>query len=211
MSNKKTPFYYSSRFWVMVYAAVMFVLTTMQLILGIMQSQNLQFHLIAFDKFVNGECNLPMEAASWCWTALISLYCGFDRFVDIKTTLHMSSGQMSLGELGKLRVIILEAFILLVYSVICNFLVEKDFQLTSMMMAFGMSIIIYVSGSKLVKAYRYDSVDSDKDGIPDEYQHDYEKWVRAQKKEGVDEVYITWDYFLDAHDDIYKALEEKKE
>lgn len=206
--KERTPIYYSSRFWVCMYAIVMAIMMSLQLMLGLMQNQELVFKSIVLNKFVNGSLELPMEAAAWLWTALISLFCGFDRFVDIKTTMHLSSGQMSMGDLAKLRVIMLESLLLFIFALISNFLVDKDFQLTAMLTAFGMSVIIYVSGNKMVKACKYYSnkTDNDKDGVPDEIQKEYEKWVRAQKKAGTDEAYINLDYFLDEHPELEEKL-----
>ena len=203
----KNKFWQSSRFWVFLYAFVMAVIMTLQLILGIMQNKELVFKSVTLNNFVNGEVNLPMETLAWCWTALISLFCGFDRFVDIKTTMHLSSGQMSFGDLAKLRAIILVNLVLFIYAVLANFLVDKDFQLTQMAMAFGMSVIIYVSGNKLVKSFKYSGEkDEDGDGIPDSIQEEYEKWVRAQKKNNIDEAYINLDYFLDEREDLKEKL-----
>ena len=120
--KERTPIYYSSRFWVCIYAIVMAIMMSLQLMLGLMQNQELVFKSIVLNKFVNGSLKLPMEAAAWLWTALISLFCGFDRFVDIKTTMHLSSGQMSMGDLAKLRVIMLESLLLFVFALISNFL-----------------------------------------------------------------------------------------
>lgn len=206
---KKSPIWYSSRFWVCLYAIVMVLLISGQFILGLLEDNKITFHNITLNKFINGECNLPMEIAAWCWSALISLFCGFDRFVDIKTTMHLSSGQMSMGDLSKLRVIIMESLLLFIYSLICSLLVNKDFQLTAMFSAFGMSVIIYVAGNKAVKACKYysDKEDKDSDGVPDIIQKDYEKWVRAQKRNGVDEAYINLDYFLDDNPEIEAKLD----
>ena len=113
-----------------------------------------------------------------------------------------------MGDLTKLRVIMLESLLLFVFALISNFLVDKDFQLTAMLTAFGMSVIIYVSGNKMVKACKYysEKTDNDKDGVPDEIQKEYEKWVRAQKKAGTDEAYINLDYFLDEHPELEEKL-----
>lgn len=208
---KKSHIWYSSRFWVCIYAIAMALLITGQLILGLMQNGEVVVHNVSLNKFINGECNLPMETAAWLWTALVSLFCGFDRFVDIKTTMHLSSGQMSMGELSKLRTVIVESLFLFIYSLVCSLLVNKDFQLTAMLTAFGMSIIIYVAGNKAVKACKYYSEkaeDVDSDGVPDIIQKDYEKWVRAEKKNGTDAAYINLDYFLDANPEIEAKLNE---
>ena len=211
MENKKKPFYYESRFWVGLYAFVMLIIMTLQLILGLLQNQEIVVKSVTLNKFINGEVDLPMEALSWFWFGLVSLFCGFDRFVDVRTTMHLSSGQMSLGDLAKLRGIIIESMILFLYAVACNLLVDKDFQLAQMASAFGSATIIYVSGNKIVKAYKYaGSKDDDKDGIPDDIQDEYEKWVRAQKKEGTDEAFITLDYFLDENPDAKAILEKKR-
>ena len=174
--KERTPIHYSSRFWVCLYAIVMAVMMSLQLMLGLMQNHEIVFKSIVLNKFINGSLKLPMEAAARLWTALISLFCGFDRFVDIKTTMHLSSGQMSMGDLVKLRVIMLESLLLFVFALVSNFLVDKDFQLTAMLTAFGMSVIIYVSGNKMVKACKYysEKTDNDKDGVPDEIQKEYE-------------------------------------
>lgn len=147
-----------------------------------------------------------MEIFSWGWAALVSLYCGFDRFVDIKTTLSLSSGQMSIGELDKLRKIICGSFFLLCITTLFSFITNKDYQLSSNATAFAMSIIIYVSGNKLCKGLKYSGKDENKDGIPDEYEKDYYKWKRQQLKDGVEERFITFEYFLDENENIRDSL-----
>lgn len=211
MENKRKPFYYESRFWVGLYAFVMLIMMMLQLVLGLLQNQEIVVRSVTLNKFINGEVDLPMEALSWFWVGLVSLFCGFDRFVDVRTTMHLSSGQMSLGDLAKLRAIIVESLVLFLLAVACNLLVDKDFQLAQMASAFGSATVIYVSGNKLVKAYKWTgSKDDDKDGIPDEVQDEYEAWVRAQKKEGTDGAYITFDYFLDDRPDAKAILEKKR-
>ena len=176
----------------------------------------LQFALGLIDKgilpkgFLNTNLQLPMGFATWIWTFIISLFCGFDRFVDIKNTQQLQPGQISIGDLDKLRKVIVVAIFLFLYALACNALVDRDFQLEALLSAVGSSIIIYISGNKLVKANRFVCEDKDKDGIPDIVQKEYEKWVREQKKLGTDKTFIDFDYFLDERPDLAEKLEQSK-
>lgn len=211
---KKTPFYYSSRFWVLVYAVVLFIILLGQFVLGLIQNTKIELPFKTLNRLVNGEADLPIEVAAWLWTALVSLFCGFDRFVDIKTTMHLSSGQMSMGDLAKLRFIIVESLFIFLFALVGTLTTQKDFQLSALLTAFGSSIIIYVSGNKAVKACKYYSevsTDNNEDGIPDVIQTEYDKWVRAQKKEGTDPAFISLDYFLDENEDFRKVLDDLKQ
>lgn len=176
----------------------------------------LQFALGLIDKgilpkgFLNTNLQLPMGFATWIWTFIISLFCGFDRFVDIKNTQQLQPGQISIGDLDKLRKVIVVAIFLFLYALVCNSIVDKDFQLEALLSAVGSSIIIYISGNKLVKANRFVCEDKDKDGIPDVVQKEYEKWVREQKKLGTDKTFIDFDYFLDEHPELAEKIEQSK-
>lgn len=200
----KSPIYYSSRFWAFLYAGILMAILTLQLVLGLIDKGVLPKGVI------NTNLSLPMGFATWIWTFIISLFCGFDRLVDIKNTQQLSAGQVSIGDLDKLRKLIVVSILLFLYALACNSLVDKDFQLEALLSAVGSSIIIYISGNKLVKANRYVCEDKDKDGIPDNIQKEYEKWVREQKKMGTDKSFIDLEYFLDERPDLAEKIEKNK-
>lgn len=208
MRNSKhnhSKFYYSSRFWVCLYALVMAMFMTFQIIIGCLENGTLKVpEFIA--RFISGQASLPMETLAWMWTALVSLYCGFDRVVDIRNTMQLSSGTMNLGDLAKLRGIIMLSLLLLVVGTVGHITTGRDFQLAALASAFGSSIIIYVSGNKAVKAVKYKCLDENNDGVPDEVEDDYHAWVRARKKEGVEAEFLTLEYFLDEHPELREKL-----
>lgn len=195
--NKKTPIYYSSRFWVGLYFAVYSLFLTIQFVLGTLEYANILNLPESILKIINGETKLPLETLSWGWTAIVSLYCGFDRFVDIKNTINLIPGKMNFGDLAKLRHIILMSLFLLILSTIFSFITKSDYQLTSNATAFITTTLIYVSGNKLIKSFRYEGKDGNGDGIPDEYEEEYYKWKRKQDKDGVEERFTSFDYFMD--------------
>lgn len=208
MDDKKR-FYYSSRFWVIVYAVVVFIMMCMQFTLGLLDKYDFTFQNKVLNDFVNGNINLPMTVMSYGWTALVSLYCCADRIVDIGKTTKLAVGQMSMGDLGKLRGMIVLSLFLLAIAAAFNFTVEKDFDLAAWASAFAMTVISYVLGNKVVKASAYFGTHEDKDqnGIPDEAQERFDKWKREQEKNGTEYIYINWNYFLD--DPANADLEKK--
>lgn len=206
----KNKFWYSSRFWVIIYAVVTLIIMSIQFILGLLKNENIHFYNIeTLEKFINGDLNLPMTALSWCWTALISLYCGSDRVVDIAKTTKLSVGQTSMGDLAKLRGMIALSLVLFITAVVFNFMTDKEYTLSAYASAFGMTVISYVAGNKAVKATAYFGSHEDKneDGVPDIAEAAYNKWKRQQIKNGVENIYLNFDYFLD--DPANKEWEEK--
>lgn len=199
MEKNKNHIWYSARFWVILYAIVVTLFLCIQFVLGLLDKFEIKFNSKVLNDFVNGNLQLPITALSYGWTALISIYCCSDRIVDIAKTTKLSVGQFSLGDLSKLRGMILISLILLIVATTFNFIVEKDFDLTAWASAFVITIITYSAGNKAVKASAYfgSHEDQDQNGIPDEAEERFNKWKREQVKNEVETQYITWDYFLD--------------
>lgn len=201
----KKHIWHSSKFWTILFAIILILLIVIQLVLGILDNQ-----LIALPEgltqFVNNQVQLPMAIAAWFWVGLISVYCGFDRYVNLKETQHLSKGQMSLGNLSKLRFMMVLSLAIFLFALVSNFIVDKNFELVQFFSAFGSSVLLYVGGNKYIKANRFVGEDKDKDGIPDDIQQQYYKWEREQKKNGVEPIFITLDYFLDEHPELYKKV-----
>lgn len=170
--------WYSSRFYIIFYAMV--------LILAIGLS-TLGFAI-------------PVTALADAWPFIIAVYCGFDRFVDYKNTKSLNAGQMSMGDLAKLRFIIFESFVVMCFAVYCSVITGIDFNTEFLVYAFVASILAYVGGNKLVKSARFTGPDKNNNGIPDELEEEFEKWMRQERKNGVDEKFITFDYFLDSRE-----------
>lgn len=205
MSDSKKHIWYESRFWVCIYAVITILIMSIQFVLGIFENNEIIFHSKIINDFINGNLNLPMEVISWVWTALISLYCGSDRIVDIAKTTKLSVGQMSMGDLKKIRGMILLSLVLFITAIIFNFLTDKEYTLSAYASAFGMTIISYVVGNKAVKASAYFGTheDQNEDGIPDEAEEAFNKWKREQIRNEIETQYITWDYFLDDPENKY--------
>lgn len=151
---------------------------------------------------------VPLETLAMYWPILITAYTGFDRVVDAINTKNCVSGQVKLGDLAKLRFIIAECLLLLCCSVYCKHLSpDASFEMEQFASAFALSIITYTVGNKVVKGFKFNGPDEDKDGIPDAVQEEYYKWERQQRKDGVDEKFITLAYFLDEHEDLKSKIQ----
>lgn len=189
MNNKTWP-WYTARFWVILYAFIVSIFLAAQFFFGII---------------LNKEINLPINVLSYCWTFLVSLYCGFDRYVDLKNTTALPIGQMSLGDLSKLRGMIILSLILLLFSTtlycVGHFLfnIDKEFALEAFASGFGATVIAYVTGNKIIKSQKYkcEIKDENDNAIPDDAENDFNKWKRLKIKEGTENQFLTWDYFLD--------------
>lgn len=207
--ERKQHIWYESRFWVLLYAFITLLMMCLQFALGMIENYQITFRNIALNNFVNGLIELPMLVMSYGWTCLVALYCGSDRVVDIMKTTKLTMGNMSMGDLPKLRKIIIVSLILLLVAIGFNFLTDKDYQLSAFAAAFALGVISYVTGNKLVKAasYYHKDVDKNQDGIPDDAADSYLKWKRSQEKNNVEPQYLSWDYFLD--DPANKEWEEK--
>lgn len=192
----KEKIWYSSRFWIGLFGFVVAIFISLQLFLGLIQNGFIPF------KYLNPEINLPLNTVAYSWAVLVGLYCGTDRAVDVANTISLKPGQLSMGDLAKLRHIILLSLFLVLYSLIGTVATNKDFALEAFFGAFAAATIIYCAGNKVVKTFKYSGKDNDNDGVPDEYQNEYEKWAREETKKGTKEEFITFDYFLDVHPDI---------
>lgn len=211
-NNNKSHIWYSSRFWVILYAFVVILFMCIQFVLGLLESYQVTFHNTVINKFINGNLNLPITVLSYGWTLLVSMYTISDKTVDVLKTAKLQPGDVSFGDLSKSRGLILLSMLLLFIAVIFNFLVDKDFDLTAFASAFVMITMSYVVGNKMVKSASWWKVkglaDNNGDLIPDKYEDRYNKWKRQQEKNGVDSQYINFDYFLDdtENSDIEKEI-----
>lgn len=212
MKDKKVPIFYESRFWFDLYAVVMWLLITVQLTVGFLAVKDVTFHSVNLNRIVNGSIDIPMEVAAWFWLAIIIVYVGMDRVVDIRNSMSLPVGEVSMGELPKLRSIMVISLVLFIYCIVSNFLVDKDFQLVQMFSAFATSVILYIGGNKAVKSFKYysNNKDNNKDGVPDEIEEEYYRWERQQRKNGVEARFINVDYFLDENPDVRERLKKKK-
>lgn len=206
--ENKSHIWYSSRFWVILYAFIAALIMCAQFMLGVLQNNQIVFHNKAINEFINGNLNLPISIMSWGWMAIVTFYAGSDRVVDTVKSLKLSVGQMSMGDLAKLRGIIVISLELLILAIFFSFFTDKDYDLTAWASAFVMSVLTLVVGNKAVKiAGQYGPVDKNKNGVPDLAEQAYNKWVREQKKNGVESEYLTFDYFLD--DPVNEEWEKK--
>lgn len=190
--------WYSSRFWVGLFGLVVTIFISFQLFLGLIQNGTISF------KYLNPEISLPIGTIAYAWAVLVGIYCGTDRAVDISNTISMKRGQLSMGDLGKLRKIISLSLFFVIYSLIGTITTNKDFALEAFIGAFTTATIMYCAGNKLVKTFKYNGKDNDNDGVPDDCQNLYDKWVREQTKKGTPSEYISFDYFLDENPELEK-------
>lgn len=152
-TSKKTPLYYSSRFWITLFAFITVGIMALQFVLDLIPRTDIQ--LKGLWRFLNFNLIFPMKEVSWFWAAVISLACGFDRTVDIINTKNLPKGEMDMGDLAKLRFIILETLVLFIIALGFNLFSDADFQLLGFFTAFASSTILYTSGNKLVKATKH--------------------------------------------------------
>lgn len=175
-----TKIWRSSRFFVILYAIV--------LALGMLGMKfNYEF---------------PLATMATFWTVLIAAYTALDRFVDVKNTTELPKGSMSMGDLSKLRFIILVCLLLFFESWFLTKMSGDNFEMAEFGAAFASSIITYVAGNKLIKGFKFSAPDDNHDGIPDAIEEEYYKWERQQRKNGVDKEFINLEYFLDEHEEL---------
>lgn len=148
----------------------------------------------------------PITTMATMWPILVSGYTVLDRFVDIKTTQNLPKGQMSMGELAKLRFIIFLCLVLFAASFVLTKISGTSFCMVEFATAFGAACVTFVCGNKIIKGYKFTSPDDDKDGIPDSVQEEYYKWERKQRKDGVSEEFINFAYFLDEHEGLKNKI-----
>lgn len=96
-----------------------------------------------------------IKVFSWFFLAISSAYVGFDKVLNLKNTVELPKGQLSLGNLKKIRHLIFMSFILMSFSMICEALTGLDFDSEAFISAFGTNIILSISGNKAIKMSRY--------------------------------------------------------
>lgn len=196
-------FWYSSRFWVGLFGLVVTVFITFQIVLGLVSAG------IIVIPYLNTEIDLPISTIAYSWAVLVGIYCGTDRVVDITKTISMQPGQLSMGDLSKLRKIISLSLFFVFYSLAGTLITDRDFALEAFIGAFAAATIIYCAGNKLVKSFKYSGKDINNDGVPDDCQFEYDKWAREQAKKGTNSAFITFDYFLDENPELEKKYRTK--
>lgn len=96
-----------------------------------------------------------IKVFSWFFLAISSAYVGFDKVLNLKNTVELPKGQLTLGNLKKIRHLIFMSFILMAFSIICEALTGLDFDSEAFISAFGTNIILSISGNKAIKMSRY--------------------------------------------------------
>lgn len=168
----KTPIWYKTSFIVVFYAVVTSILMVLQLALHLCLKFNWSTTNPIFRDFINGNLELPMQTISWFWMAISAAYIGVDRTAYAIKTANTKRGQSDMGDPATIRHIIFISGLLALEALICNGLVEADFQLDAFFTAFGTACTFYVAGQKAIKSVKYidGKLDANGDGVPDEYQ-----------------------------------------
>lgn len=168
----KTPIWYKTSFIVVFYAVVTSILMALQLALHLCLKFNWSTTNPIFRDFINGNLELPMQTISWFWMALSAAYIGVDRTAYAIKTANTKRGQSDMGDPATIRHIIFISGLLALEALVCNGLVEADFQLDAFFTAFGTACTFYVAGQKAIKSVKYidGKLDTNGDGIPDEEQ-----------------------------------------
>lgn len=136
----------SSRFFIVFYAIVLLASL-------ILQKYNFQ---------------IPLETLAKMWPFLMTAYTGLDRYVDFMNTKQMKSGEVSLGDLPKLRFLIVLCFLLLVVSVTLQQNSDLDYKTEQFCTTFALSIITYTGGNKLVKSCKHEGSENADNSISNE-------------------------------------------
>ena len=137
-TNKK-PIWYSGRFWVTLFMVV---------VSSLLVVQALPLFMTEFygQKF-NDDFKLPLDVISWSYMALISLYVGTDRLEKIISTKEIPYGEVFMGDMKKLRRIIVISLLIFLESLVFSRMLNADFGMTGFFSAFASSVILYVSGN----------------------------------------------------------------
>lgn len=206
MEDKK-PFYYKTSFWVFFYAGVLALAMSLQVFFAACAKFELLKDHIFIVPYLNGSFTMPLSVMAWIWVAICSAYIGIDRASYTVKTMCELAGQMDVGNPDTLRLIIAVSGVLFAWATAANMVVDADFALDAYATGFGTSIAMYIAGMKAIKSVKYvnGSIDQNNDGIPDEEEEEYEKWVRRERKNGVESQFINYLYFKDWKDEQEKS------
>lgn len=157
MGKSKVPIFYSSSFYVFIYALVCSVAMLMQLFAIFITTKNFGiFETNAVLQFlravINPKTKLPIETLNSLWVAISAIYIGADRAVFAWKTANLGEGKMDVGDPSKARKIILYSGLMMLQGFVFNALDgEFDFGLEQLASAFGTSTMLYIAGMKSIK------------------------------------------------------------
>lgn len=150
---KNAPFYQKGRFWVGLFGVVV------GLLLLIQASPYIITKLFPNFEF-NTNVHVPIDVIGWSYMALVSMYIGSDRFEKVFSSKQLPYGEVYMGDLKKLRNVIVFTLAIFIEAMSLNFLFDVDVGLESFFLAFASSVILYVGGNNAVNTVG--NIDGDK-------------------------------------------------
>lgn len=138
---EKKHFWYNSRFWVALFSVIVMLSIGVESIPFIAAKYGLTLKAV----------ELPIDVIGWSWTALLSIYIGTDRLEKIISSKEIPYGEIFMGDLAKLRRMILLALFIYLEALAMNAFFGADLSLSSFFMAFSASLLLYVGGNKAIK------------------------------------------------------------
>lgn len=154
MKEKKTSIFYSTSFYVFIYALVCFITMLLQIIAIFITTKNIGFldSVFKLKEIINPLTKLPIETLNSLWVAISAVYIGTDRAVFAWKTANLSQGKMDVGDPSKARKIILYSGILMLEGFLFNAIDSNfDFGLEQLASAFGTSTLLYIAGMKSIR------------------------------------------------------------
>ncbi len=145
--NEKHKFWYSSKFWITLFACVIFIFLGMQFLIEIIPPDVLPY--------LNFNLQLPLETVATAWIIVITGYCGADKLSSITKTTQLPYGQADFGDLSKMRFIMLVCLFLSFAALAASVFVDAEFQVAQFITSFSSVLLIYVGGNKIAKTCQF--------------------------------------------------------
>lgn len=99
--------------------------------------------------------SIPMDIVSWFWFSIcISYAVGFQAFQLIESR-QMESGKFTLGDVERLRKIILATLFIALYGVALNVLFGVDICVEGLITCYFSTILCFVIGRRAIEAQKY--------------------------------------------------------
>lgn len=141
----------------------------------ILQCVDLLIDLYGYNlPYFNKNFIIPVDTLTTLYATLCCVYIGVDRTTSVIATLKGSKNTSNYGSPERNRHIIIQNFIICSIAIILNRFFDVNLGIESLMLSFGGSIILYVSGQKFVyQASKFaPEIDKNCSGIDDRIEAD---------------------------------------
>lgn len=124
--------------------------------------------------------NIPMEIVSWFWCAILGSYCCGFQFFQILESRQMPEGNFTLGDVERLKKLMIAALIAAIYGTCLNMFFGVDIGLEGLITAYFVDVLCFVIGRRAIESQKYvtvpdeDECDLNRDGCID--------WKDVQEK-----------------------------